>query len=61
MNSVHDRFAECEQRNGGHLEDVTCGMMFNVFFLFYIMSQDHRFTYFCKCYSMHFLINVAVS
>ena len=22
MNSVHDRLAECEQRNGGHLEDV---------------------------------------
>jgi hypothetical protein len=20
--SVHDRLAECEQRNGGHLEDV---------------------------------------
>jgi len=23
MSSVHDRLAECEQRNGGHLEDVT--------------------------------------
>jgi len=22
MNSVHGRLAECEQRNGGHLEDV---------------------------------------
>ena len=22
MNSVHDLLAECEQRNGGHLEDV---------------------------------------
>jgi len=22
MSSVHDRLAECEQRNGGHLEDV---------------------------------------
>jgi len=28
MSSVHDRLAECEQRNGGHLEDVTSGMMF---------------------------------
>ena len=23
MNSVHGRLAECEQRNGGHLKDVT--------------------------------------
>jgi len=30
--SVHDRLAECEQRNGGHLEDVTTGMMCCVFF-----------------------------
>jgi hypothetical protein len=22
MSSVHDRLGECEQRNGGHLEDV---------------------------------------
>ena len=36
MNSVHDRLVECEQRNGGHLEDV-------------IIFQDHWFTYFCKC------------
>jgi len=27
MSSVHDRLADCEQRNGGHLEDVTSGMM----------------------------------
>ena len=32
MSSVHDRLAECEQRNGGHLEDVTSGMVFCVFF-----------------------------
>ena len=32
MRSVHNRLAECEQRNGGHLEDVTSGMMFCVFF-----------------------------
>ena len=32
MSSVHDRLAECEQRNGGHLEDVTSGMMCCVFF-----------------------------
>ena len=31
MNIVHDRLAECEQRNGGHLEDVTSGMMCYVF------------------------------
>jgi len=29
--SVHDRLAECEQRNRGHLEDVSSGMMFCVF------------------------------
>ena len=32
MSSVHDRLAECEQHNGEHLEDVTNGMMFCVFF-----------------------------
>jgi len=31
MSSVHDRLAECEQGNGGHLEDVTSGMMCCVF------------------------------
>jgi len=40
MSSVHDRLAECEQRNGGHLEDVTSGMM-RFFFLFCVMFQDH--------------------
>ena len=40
MNSVHDRLAECEQRNGGHLEDVTSGMICCVF-LFCVMFQDH--------------------
>jgi len=38
MSSVHDRLAECEQRNVGHLEDVTSGMMCCVvFFLFCVM------------------------
>ena len=32
MSSIHDRLAECEQRNGGHLEDVTSRMMCCVFF-----------------------------
>jgi len=36
MSSVHDRLAECEQRNGGHLEDITSGMMCCVFFLCYV-------------------------
>ena len=27
MSSVHDRLAECEQRNGGHLEDEMSGMI----------------------------------
>ena len=27
MNNVHDRLAECEQRNGVHLENVTSGVM----------------------------------
>jgi len=31
MTSVHDRLAECVQFNGGHLEDVTSGMMCCVF------------------------------
>ena len=33
--SVHDRLAECEQRNGGHLEDITSGMMCCVFFFLF--------------------------
>ena len=41
MSSVHDRLAECEQRNGGHLEDVTSGMMCCVLFLSRVMFQDH--------------------
>ena len=36
MISVHDRLAECEQRNGGHLEDVTSGMTCCVFFPCYV-------------------------
>jgi len=40
MTSVHGRLAECEQRNGGHLEDVTSGKMCCVF-LFCVMLQDH--------------------
>jgi len=47
MSSVHDRLAECEQRNGGHLEDVTSGMKCCFFVL--CLFQDHRFDYFCKC------------
>ena len=39
MSSVHDRLAECEQRNGGHFEDVTSGMMCCIF-LFCVMFQD---------------------
>ena len=33
MSSVHVRLAEYEQRNGGHLEDVTSGKMCCVFFV----------------------------
>ena len=32
MNSVQDRLAECEQHNGGHLKDVTSGVLCCVFF-----------------------------
>ena len=39
MSSVHDRLAECEQRNGGHLVDVTSGMMCCVLFLFCVVSR----------------------
>jgi len=35
MSSVHDRLAECEQRN----LDVTSGLM--CFFFFCVMFQDH--------------------
>jgi len=59
MSSVHDQLAECEQRNGGHLEDVTSGMMGCVFFilcyvlgpLFHLFLQMLKYVlpYKCKC------------
>jgi len=57
MSSVHDRLAECEQRNGGHLEDVTSGMMCCVFFcsvsrpLIHLFLQMLKYVlpYKCKC------------
>ena len=62
MSSVHDWLAECEQRNGGRLEDVILRVDWCVvFFMFCVMFQGHQFTYFCKCWSMYFLINVTVS
>jgi hypothetical protein len=63
MSSVHDRFAVCVQRNGGHLEGVIFRVEWCVVFfvLFCVMFQYHWFTYFCKCKSMYFLINVTVS
>jgi len=33
MSSVHDRLAECEQRNGGYLEDVIFRVEWCVVFL----------------------------
>ena len=39
MSSDHDRLAECEQRNGGHLEVVTSGMMCCVFFVLCYVSR----------------------
>jgi len=39
MSSVHDRLAECKQRNGGHLEDETSGMMCCFFFVLYYVSR----------------------
>jgi len=34
MSSVHGRLAECEQRNGGHLEDVMFRVEWCVVFSF---------------------------
>jgi len=39
MSNVHDRLAECEQRNGGHLEDVTSGVMCCVCFRSMFVSR----------------------
>jgi len=42
MSSVQDRLAECEQRNGGYLEDLIFRLELCVFFcLFCVMFQDH--------------------
>ena len=61
MRSVHDRLAECEQRNGGHLEDVIfrVGMLCCVYFVLCYVSRPliHLFlqmlkyvlTYKCNC------------
>jgi len=42
MNSVHDRLAECEQRNGGHLEDVTSGCVVYFFSVLCLKTTDSR-------------------
>ena len=39
MSSVHVRLTECEQRNGGHLEDVMSGMMCCVFLFSFNVSR----------------------
>jgi len=43
MSSVHDRLAECEQRNGGHFEHVIFLVELCVvfFLMFCVMFQDH--------------------
>jgi len=41
MSSVHNRLAECEQRNRGNMEDVMNGMMCFFGGGFCVMFQDH--------------------
>ena len=65
MSSVHNRLAECEQRNGGHLEDATSGMM--CFFVLCFVSKPliHLFmqmlkyvlSYKCSCTMISNTIN----
>jgi len=50
VHPVVSRYTECNEWN-----EVLC------FVLFCVMFQDHWLTYFCKCYSMYFPINVTVS
>jgi len=61
MSSVHDRLAECEQRNGGHLEDVTSGMMCFIFVLccvsralihLFMQMLKYVLPYKCNCIMM---------
>jgi hypothetical protein len=42
MSSVHDRLAESEQRNGGHLEDVIFRVEWCVVFFFYVQWYISR-------------------
>jgi len=61
MTSVHDRLAECEQRNGGHLEDVIFRVeLYVVFFLcsvlclkttdsLFLQMLKYVLPYKCKC------------
>jgi len=68
MSSVHDRLAECEQRNGVHLEDLTSGMMCCVFLfvlcyvsrpLIHLFLQMLKYVlpYKCKCIMISNTVN----
>jgi len=66
MSSVHDRLAECQQRNGGHLEDVTSGMVCCfLFVLCYVSGLIHLFLqmlkyvlpYKCNCIKISNTLN----
>jgi len=65
MSSVQDRLAECEQRNGGHLEDVTSGVMCCDFFVLCCISRPliHLFlqmlTYVLSCKCNCIMISIA--
>ena len=50
MSGVHDRLAECEQRNGGHLQDVTSEIMCCVFFFCSVLCfKTTDSLILCKC------------
>ena len=55
VSSVHGRLAECEQSNGGHLEDVTSGMVCYVYFLLCVMFQDQ-----CSLISAHAKVSISL-
>jgi len=67
MSSVHDRLAECEQHNGGHLEDVMSGMMCYFFFVLCYVSRplihlfmqmlQYALPYKCNCITISNVFN----
>jgi len=70
MSSVHDQLAECEQCNGGHLEDGSSGMMCCVLFCvlcyvsrplihLFLQMLNYVLPYKCSCIMISNIFNIS--